>query len=71
MPHLDDPLACDRLTELVIHLSGAESAIARSAVAAAMQRHGEWGDGLLNVADALVGMRRPESGDREGVGAGA
>lgn len=52
------PLPVDRLTELVIHLSGAEDEPARVAVAQAIEQHGDWGDGLLNVAEALVALRR-------------
>jgi hypothetical protein len=52
------PLPVERLTELVIHLSGAGTGRAREAVAEAMVQHGEWGDGLLNVAEALVALRR-------------
>ncbi len=52
------PLPVDRLTELVICLSGADDGAARVAIADAVERHGDWGDGLLNIADALVMLRR-------------
>jgi len=52
------PLPVDRLTELVICLSGADDGAARVALDDAAERHGDWGDGLLNIADALVMLRR-------------
>jgi hypothetical protein len=51
------PLPLERLTELVVHLTGAGDSTAREAVIGAIDRHGAWGDGLLNVADALVALR--------------
>lgn len=48
------PLRQDRLTELVAHLTGAPLDHARTAVSAAADRNGVWGDSLRNVADALV-----------------
>jgi len=74
MEQLVRPLPVDRLTELVICLSDAGSEVARDAVADAIERHGDWGDGLLNVADALVNLRNgsPADGrhdDRHRVGA--
>ena len=57
------PLPVDRLTELVIHLTGAQDDIARDAMSDAVDRHGDWGDGLLNIAEALVTLRRvPDAG---------
>lgn len=47
----------DRLAELVIELSGAGTEQARAAVAAAIADHGEEGDKLLAVAQALVVLR--------------
>ena len=52
------PRPVDRLTELVTLLTGANGDAAREAVADAVDRHGDWGDGLLNVAEALVTLRR-------------
>jgi hypothetical protein len=52
------PRPVDRLTELVTLLTGANGDTAREAVADAVDRHGDWGDGLLNVAEALVTLRR-------------
>ena len=63
MEQLERPLPVDRLTELVICLSEVEPDIARDAVADAIERHGDWGDGLLNVADALVNLRNGSSAD--------
>jgi hypothetical protein len=51
------PLPLERLTELVVHLTGAGDTTAREAVIGAIDRHGAWGDSLLNVADALVALR--------------
>jgi hypothetical protein len=63
------PLPVDRLTELVIHLTGAHDDTARDAVSDAVDRHGDWGDGLLNIADALVTLRRtPRTGAQEPAG---
>ena len=47
----------DRLAELVHELSGVGPDRARAAVDAAIARHGDDGDALLNVADALVSLR--------------
>lgn len=58
MESLVRPLPVDRLTELVIHLSGARDNLVQDAVGDALERHGEQGDGLLHVADALVALRR-------------
>lgn len=70
MEPLARPYVIDRLTELVIHLSGAEDTTARAAVADAVRRNGDWGDGLLNVADALVTIGR-DACTREAVRVGA
>lgn len=51
------PPPVERLTELVVHLTGAGDSTAREAVIGAIDRHGAWGDRLLNVADALVALR--------------
>jgi len=51
------PVVHDRLTELVVCLSGTDDESARHALDEAAHRHGEWGDTLLNVADALVAIR--------------
>jgi hypothetical protein len=51
------PASLDRLTELVVQLSGAPGEAARGAVEDAVARNGRWGDNLLNVADALVTVR--------------
>lgn len=64
------PVVHDRLAELVVCLSGADDESARHALDAAADRHGEWGDTLLNVADALVAIRGNADGDREPVTAG-
>lgn len=72
VPGQSQPLTIDRLTELVMSLTGAGDAVARHAVVRAVERHGAWGDGLLNVAEALVTLRRePGAGSREPVPAGA
>lgn len=63
------PLPVERLTELVVHLTGAGDSTARDAVVGAIDRNGAWGDGLLNVADALVALRHEgEAGTRERIG---
>lgn len=59
------PIAVDRLTELVTHLSGAPGEAAREAVIDAVTRNGEWGDNLLNIADALVAVRGDEPVDTD------
>ena len=51
------PRPVDRLTELVTLLTGTHGDTVREAVADAVDRHGDWGDGLLNVAEALVALR--------------
>ena len=51
------PAPVDRLTELVVHLSGAPGEAARGAIEEAVERNGPWGDNLLNIADALVAVR--------------
>ena len=64
------PLPVDRLTELVIRLTGAHDDTARDAVTDAVYRHGDWGDGLLNIAEALVTLRHMNgTGVREPAGA--
>ena len=63
MEQLVRPLPVDRLTELVICLSEAGPDDAREAVVDAIERHGDWGDGLLNVAEALVNLRNASSSD--------
>lgn len=65
------PASLDRLTELVVQLSGAPGEAARGAVESAVARNGRWGDNLLNVADALVAVRSELTGTREPVSAGA
>ena len=57
MEHLASNRKVDRLTELVIHLSGADGEVARIAVEDSIEIHGDWGDSLLNVAEALVTLR--------------
>ena len=65
-------LPVDRLTELVIHLTGAPDDTAQDAVNEAIDRHGDWGDGLLNIAEALVRLRRaPDTEAREPAGVSA
>ncbi len=54
-----------RLAELVVCLSGTDDGSARRALDAAADRHGEWGDTLLNVADALVAIRDDPGGVQE------
>jgi hypothetical protein len=57
------PPPVDRLTELVVHLTGAKDDSAREAIIEAIDRHGAWGDGLLNIADALVALRHDSDSD--------
>ncbi len=57
MNQISAPASLDRLTELVVHLSGAPGEAVRGAVVDAVERNGRWGDNLLNVADALVAVR--------------
>ncbi len=64
------PAVHDRLAELVVCLSGTDDESARRALDAAADRHGEWGDTLLNVADALVAIRGDADGVRETVASG-
>ncbi len=68
MPAVHHPAVHDRLAELVVCLSGTDDKSARRALEDAASRHGEWGDTLLNVADALVAIRGDASGVRIPVG---
>ncbi len=51
-------LVQDRLAELVVELSGVKPDDARDAIDAALARNGEDGDRLLNVAEAIISLRR-------------
>ena len=64
------PVVHDRLAELVVCLSGTDDESARHALDDAAYRHGEWGDTLLNVADALVAIRGETDRTQEPVSAG-
>ena len=65
MTHHPAPASAERLTELVVHLSGAPGEAARGAVEDALERNGPWGDSLFNVADALLSVRGDETDERE------
>ena len=49
--------AHDRLAELVVVLSGARHDDARDAIDHAIDRNGDAGDNLINVADAVTALR--------------
>lgn len=51
-------LAHARLAELVVVLSGAEADDAREAIDHALARNGDTGDQLVNIADAIIALRR-------------
>lgn len=51
-------LVHDRLAELVVELSGVEPDDARDAIDAALERNGEEGDQLRNVAEAIISLRQ-------------
>lgn len=51
--------AHDRLAELVVVLSGARHHEARDAITEAIDRNGDAGDNLINVADAIMALRMP------------
>lgn len=57
MAEIPRPVVHHRLAELVVCLSGTDDESARLAIDSAASRHGEWGDTLLNVADALIAVR--------------
>ena len=46
-----------RLTDLVVELCGVDRPQAHHALADAVARHGDAGDQLLNVADAIIMLR--------------
>ncbi len=57
MTTVSGPRAHDRLVELVVILSGANSRVAGVALDDAIGRNGDSGDNLLNVADAIIRLR--------------
>lgn len=48
----------DRLAELVVELSGVEPDDARHAIDESLARNGDHDDRLLNVAEAIISLRR-------------
>lgn len=52
-----DHPAHDRQAELVVELCGVGAAHAHHALDAARARNGEYGDQLLNIAEAIISLR--------------
>jgi hypothetical protein len=47
-----------RLAELVAELAGARTDAAQQAIDVAISRNGDAGDQLINIADAIISLRR-------------
>lgn len=60
--------AHDRLAELVVVLSGARHDDARTAIDHAIDRNGDAGDNLINVADAVAALRNRARTPTRGTG---